>query len=100
MAFDYFTTTTAELAARPWREWLRTYRAHDRGGHYLRDPGTQDITAQVCIDQLPVTRFRDLAGQTSSCGVGGSTRLVEEGQRAWAAAARGPTSRHCRCAAG
>ena len=25
-----------------------------RGEHYLRLPGEQDITAQVCIDQLPV----------------------------------------------
>ncbi len=24
---------------RPWREWLRTYRLHERGGHYLVDPG-------------------------------------------------------------
>ena len=38
---------------RPWREWLRTYRGHERGGHYLADPGAQDITAEVAVDQLP-----------------------------------------------
>jgi hypothetical protein len=37
----------------PWREWLRTYKDHERGGHYLLDPGSQDITAQVVLDQLP-----------------------------------------------
>jgi SAM-dependent MidA family methyltransferase len=26
-----YTSTTASMAARPWREWLRTYRAHERG---------------------------------------------------------------------
>ena len=40
-------TPTAELAGRPWREWLRTYRGHERGGHYLADPGDQDITTEV-----------------------------------------------------
>jgi hypothetical protein len=37
----------------PWREWLRTYKDHERGGHYLLAPGSQDITAQVLLDQLP-----------------------------------------------
>ena len=54
MVFDYCTATTADWPGRPWREWLRTYRSHVRGEHYLRLPGEQDITAQVCIDQLPV----------------------------------------------
>ena len=54
IAFDYCTTATAELVGRPWREWLRTYRRQGRGEHYLRDPAGQDITAQVCLDQLPL----------------------------------------------
>ena len=36
----------------PWREWLRTYVGHERGAHYLTEPGGQDITVQVMIDQL------------------------------------------------
>ena len=28
LAFDYARPTTAELAGRPWRDWLRTYRGH------------------------------------------------------------------------
>ncbi len=53
VAIDYAVARTAELAQRPWREWLRTFAGHERGGHYLRDPGTQDITNEVCVDQLP-----------------------------------------------
>jgi SAM-dependent MidA family methyltransferase len=30
LAFDYCTALTASLALRPWREWLRTYRGHER----------------------------------------------------------------------
>ena len=37
MAFDY-AVTTAELAGRPWTEWVRTYRGHARGGPPLERP--------------------------------------------------------------
>jgi SAM-dependent MidA family methyltransferase len=87
-AFDYCTTTTAELARRPWREWLRTFRSHVRGEHYLRLPGEQDITAQVCIDQLPVPSR--IETQTSFLRRFGIDQLVEDGRRAWAAAAARP----------
>jgi SAM-dependent MidA family methyltransferase len=53
LLFDYCTDTTAAVAAMPWRKWLRTYEDHERGGHYLLAPGSQDITAQVVLDQLP-----------------------------------------------
>ena len=86
--FDYCTTTTAELAGRPWREWLRTYRSHARGEHYLRVPGEQDITAQVCIDQLPIPS--SVEAQTSFLRRFGIDQLVDEGRRAWAAAAARP----------
>jgi SAM-dependent MidA family methyltransferase len=32
--------------------WLRTYRAHGGGSPPLRDPGTQDITGDVLLEQL------------------------------------------------
>ncbi len=86
--FDYCTTTTAELAGRPWREWLRTYRSHVRGEHYLRLPGEQDITAQVCIDQLPVPSR--IEAQTSFLRRFGIDQLVEDGRRAWSAGAARP----------
>jgi SAM-dependent MidA family methyltransferase len=86
--FDYVTATTAELSARPWREWLRTYSGQGRGGHYLRDPGTQDITAQVCIDQLPLPQVVGL--QRDVLRQWGIDELVEEGRQAWVAAASRP----------
>ncbi|HCV33491.1 MAG TPA: hypothetical protein DGF10_02395, partial [Acidimicrobiaceae bacterium] len=43
----------AELAARPVGEWVRTYRGHDRGGPPVDAPGSQDVTVEVAVDQLP-----------------------------------------------
>ena len=88
LAFDYCTTATAQLVGRPWREWLRTYRAHDRGDHYLHDPGAQDITAQVCVDQLPQPTMIDL--QAEFLRRWGIDELVDEGRSAWVAAADRP----------
>jgi len=88
IAFDYTVDTTSELALRQWREWLRTYRRHERGGHYLAAPGEQDITTDVPLDQLPAPDERwtqaDFLRQWSI------TELVDEGQRAWAAGAAQP----------
>jgi SAM-dependent MidA family methyltransferase len=88
IAFDYCTPTTAELVGRPWREWLRTYRAQGRGEHYLGGAGTQDITAQVCIDQLP--RPTEIDTQTQFLHRWGIDDLVAEGRLAWAASAARP----------
>jgi SAM-dependent MidA family methyltransferase len=88
LAFDYCTSTTAELAGRQWREWLRTYRGHERGEHYLRNAGGQDITAQVCIDQLPApSTIESQAAFLRRSGIDG---LVDEGKVAWTAAAARP----------
>ena len=88
IAFDYCTESTAELVGQPWRSWLRTYRSHDRGSHYLRDPGSQDITAQVCIDQLPSpSSFETQRDFLLRWGV---NDLVDEGRSAWAASAARP----------
>jgi SAM-dependent MidA family methyltransferase len=51
VAIDYGSETPA-LAARPWHEWVRTYRGQGRGGHPLDRPGTQDVTCEVAFDQL------------------------------------------------
>lgn len=85
---DYFVPTTAELAARPWREWLRTYRGHERGGHYLADPGSQDITTEVAIDQLPVPDA--IRSQSQWLRLHGIDELVAEGKRYWEAHAARP----------
>ena len=51
VVIDYMSTTE-EMASRPWPEWLRTYRGHERGDDPWTAPGTQDITCEVALDQL------------------------------------------------
>ena len=81
LLFDYCSTSTADISLTPWREWLRTYRDQGRGTHYLSDPGSQDITTQVMLDQLP-------AGFTASTQSDflkqwGVNELVSEGTAYW-----------------
>ncbi len=89
LCFDYVTARTAELAAMPWREWLRTYRGHERGGHYLAAVGTQDITTQVALDQLPEPEV--VRAQAHFLQRWGIETLVDEGRAAWEAAVAAPT---------
>lgn len=85
IVIDYITPRTAELAVRPWREWLRTYRDHGRGTHYLNDVGRQDITTQVCLDQLIATMGEpdQLRSQAQFLKRWGIDALVDEGRRIW-----------------
>lgn len=81
LLFDYCSASTADISLTPWREWLRTYCDQGRGTHYLTDPGSQDITTQVLLDQLP-------AGFTSSTQADflkhwGINELVSEGTDYW-----------------
>jgi SAM-dependent MidA family methyltransferase len=71
--------------------WLRTYRGHERGGHPLEAPGTQDITSDVAIDQLiRVKRPARVVSQVDWLHEHGIDELVAEGRAAWeAGAARG-----------
>ena len=90
VVIDYMSTTE-EMAARPWPEWLRTYRGHERGDDPWTAPGTQDITCEVALDQLaairPPTRVANQAEWLRAHGIDG---LVAEGVAAWrAGAARG-----------
>jgi SAM-dependent MidA family methyltransferase len=80
MAFDY-ASTTRDLAARPWQEWVRTYRQHARGGPPLEGLGTQDITCEVAVDQLPApARDRSQADWLRAHGI---EALVAEGRQTW-----------------
>ncbi len=88
LAFDYCTATSSQLASQPWREWLRTYRAQQRGAHYLRDVGLQDITSQVCLDQLPEPAA--VRTQSQFLQRWGIDELVEQGRAAWSVAAEAP----------
>lgn len=82
---DYAVATTAELAARPWRDWLRTYAGHGRGAHYLRHVGDQDITADVCLDQIVAGNGEPEAvrSQAQFLQRWGIDALVTEGRRVW-----------------
>jgi SAM-dependent MidA family methyltransferase len=84
LVFDYCSESTSEIAVSPWREWLRTYKDHERGVHYLLDPGTQDITTQVMIDQLSST-LPGLSASTQAewLQTWGISELVSEGNRYW-----------------
>ena len=81
LLFDYCSASTADISLTPWREWLRTYRDQGRGTHYLSDPGSQDITAQVMLDQSPsgVTA----SSQTDFLKRWGIDDLVREGSEYW-----------------
>ena len=89
LAIDYVTPRTAQLATMPWREWLRTYRDHERGVHYLSAPGAQDITAHVARDQLPEPAA--VRTQAQFLQLHDIDELVEEGRIAWQASAANPT---------
>ena len=88
VVFDYAVARTAMLAMRPWREWLRTYRGHERGGHYLAAPGSQDITVEVCLDQLPEPDA--VRSQRQFLQLWGIDDMVAEGRRIWEAEAARP----------
>ena len=88
VVFDYGTPITAALAGRPWREWLRTYRANERGDHYLAVPGSQDITIDVPFDQLPEPDA--VRSQAQFLQRWGIDDLVDEGRRVWSEQAASP----------
>ena len=91
LLFDYCTPTTASAVGAPWREWLRTYVDHERGSHYLTHPGGQDVTVQVMLDQLDVVAEPEsIRTQAQFLQLWGIDDLVEEGRRAWDAAAARP----------
>lgn len=88
VAIDYCTDTTAELATRPWRQWLRTFRQHERGVHYLLESGDQDITSQVVIEQLPAPTL--VCSQAEFLRHWGIEAFVAEGRDHWSAHSDAP----------
>lgn len=92
IVFDYCTPLTAQVASMPWRQWLRTYVEQQRGTHYLRDAGDQDMTTQVCIDQLAAVAEPDVVrSQSQFLQRWGIDELVAEGKRIWTESAARPT---------
>jgi SAM-dependent MidA family methyltransferase len=91
LVVDYAEPVTSSLAGRPWREWLRTFRDHGRGDHYLTAPGSQDITVELAIDQFPSPDV--VATQAQFLRRWGIAELVDEGNALWAATAAAPSVR-------
>jgi SAM-dependent MidA family methyltransferase len=84
LVFDYCSESTREIAVSPWREWLRTYKNHERGEHYLLEPGSQDITSQVMIDQLmEAVPGLSVTKQSDWLQHWGIPELVSEGEKYW-----------------
>jgi SAM-dependent MidA family methyltransferase len=86
--FDYAVASTASMVERPFREWLRTYREHQRGRHPLQQPGSQDITCEVALDQLPAADT--IRTQHQWLQLWGIDELVEEGRQVWTERAAHP----------
>ncbi|HTN81099.1 MAG TPA: SAM-dependent methyltransferase [Acidimicrobiales bacterium] len=83
VVFDYMTTTE-QMARRPWTEWVRTYRGHERGRSPLGELGFQDITCEVALDQLALVRAPELVrDQRTFLEAHGIEALVEDGRAAW-----------------
>jgi SAM-dependent MidA family methyltransferase len=83
VAIDY-ADDSPTLAARPWTEWVRTYRQHGRGGPPLESPGGQDITCEVAVDQLArVRRPEANRSQAAWLGAYGIDDLVDAARSAW-----------------
>lgn len=54
-----YAATTPSLVRRPWQEWVRTHRRHVVGGAPWEQPGSQDVTCEVAVDQLASVRPPD-----------------------------------------
>ena len=88
--FDYCSMSSDAIVS-PWRDWLRTYRQHELGEHYLRQPGSQDITSHVMVDQLQLVCQPDrIETQADWLVRNGITELAEEGRSYWQANAAAP----------
>ncbi|MDQ3107525.1 MAG: SAM-dependent methyltransferase [Actinomycetota bacterium] len=86
-----YASSTPELATRPVDEWFRTYRGGQRGGAPLDRPGSQDLTAEVCIDQLARVQTPALDRlQSDFLAAHGIGDLVAEARAAWEASAARP----------
>jgi SAM-dependent MidA family methyltransferase len=83
VVIDY-ADSTPSLARRPWTEWVRTYRAHGRGGRPLEHLGEQDITCEVAVDQLVrVSRPVSARSQADFLRSHGLDDLRDAAQRQW-----------------
>jgi SAM-dependent MidA family methyltransferase len=92
VAIDY-VDDAGGLLDRGAGDWLRTYRAHERGSAPLDDPGDQDLTADVVREQVVraarASGFALVGDQSQAEWLRelGIDELVSEGRRTWEARA-------------
>ena len=92
IAIDYVDDAAGVVQRGP-DGWLRTYRAHERGGSAFDAPGTQDITADVVREQLAHAaraaglRIEFDVSQADWLRDLGIDELAESAARAWEARA-------------
>jgi SAM-dependent MidA family methyltransferase len=88
VVLDY-AASVEDLVVRGQEGWLRTYRVQGRGGAPLAAPGSQDITADVCLEALhraviragfTVVEETTQAAWLRSLGV---DELVDKARTAW-----------------
>ena len=81
---DYCSESTTDICNTPWRNWLRTYKSHELGSHYLNEPGSQDITTQVLLDQLRLVAPNiQVESQSTWLSKHGIELMVKEGKEHW-----------------
>ena len=86
-----YAATTPELSRRPLTEWLRTYRRGGPGTGPLDAPGSQDLTVEVCVDQLARVQAPALdRPQSAFLSQHGIDALRDAAAAAWQAAAATP----------
>ncbi len=90
VVIDY-SDHTGDLSERPWTQWVRTYAGGGPGGRPLDNPGQQDITCEVAVDQLARIRMPDTdRSQADFLRAHGLPVLVEEARTAWRERAAAP----------
>lgn len=87
VCLDY-AATTAELAARPWTEWVRAFADQDRIDGPFANPGSRDITVVVPWDQLPPPT--SVTTQAAWLRAHGIDELVADGAAYWEQHAAAP----------
>jgi SAM-dependent MidA family methyltransferase len=86
VALDYAAPTSG-LAARDGG-WLRTFREHGAGTHWLDHPGSQDITTDLAVEQIVAAADEPLlTTQAQFLHSHGIAELVQEGRAIWEAGA-------------
>lgn len=83
-----YADTTAALASRPWRDWVRAFAGQERLAEPFAEPGSRDVTVVVPRDQLPPPdRSTTQAAWLREHGI---EQLVAEGAAHWEAHAAAP----------